>query len=257
LTVFHSDGVDINYHAAGTGKPVVLVHGFASSHRINWINTGWIDQLTRNGRQVIAPDLRGHGDSTKFYSPADYPCRLMGQDIIGLMDRLEIESADMIGYSMGAWISSYLMVRFPERFNAVVLGGIGAVIMEFHQRGEQIARALSTPYPEQITQPFLRALREFSELAGNDLRALTACARGVYSDGPPNFQSAEKPVLVITGEKDDVAGPPEKLAALIPNAQTVIVPACDHLTALTRREYQLEVFKFLDRHPHKKASLTQ
>lgn len=252
MAVFHSGDADIHYFSSGDGRPVMLIHGFASSHKINWGNTGWIDQLTRAGRRVIAPDLRGHGKSTKFYAPMQYHSRLMVGDMIGLMDLLSIESADIIGYSMGAWVSTHFMAAFPDRTGAVVLGGVGARMVDFGLKAEAMAQALRTPYPAQITEPFLRGLRDFAELAGNDLRALSACSRGVYSDGPPAFEQAAGPVLVIAGEKDDVAGPPDALAARMPNALSITVPACDHLTALTRREFKLEAIQFLDRHPHPK-----
>lgn len=193
-------------------------------------------------------DLRGHGKSTKFPSPSDYHPGLMGRDILALMDHLQIEQADLLGYSMGAWISAHLMISSPARFNAVVLGGMGDNLLLFGNRSERIAEALTTPFPESITEPFLKGLRQFSELIGNDARALAACTRGVYSPGMPELERAEKPVLLITGDSDQVAGHPDQLARLIPGAQTIIVPGCDHLTALTRREFKEEVMRFLDRH---------
>jgi pimeloyl-ACP methyl ester carboxylesterase len=73
LRQFSSDGVHIAYIdvppvAHDRGEPILLIHGFASNHRINWVNPRWVETLTRSGRRVIALDNRGHGASQKLYS---------------------------------------------------------------------------------------------------------------------------------------------------------------------------------------------
>ena len=69
---FLSDGVRLGYIDAsptgsGDGAPILLIHGFASSHRINWVNPRWVTTLNEAGRRVIAFDNRGHGASQKLY----------------------------------------------------------------------------------------------------------------------------------------------------------------------------------------------
>ncbi len=77
------NGAEIAYLDQGEGEPIVLVHGFASSKEINWVNPGWVDTLTGAGRRVIALDNRGHGASSKFYDPAAYQMTLMMEDRAG------------------------------------------------------------------------------------------------------------------------------------------------------------------------------
>ena len=77
LRQFSSDGVDIAYIdvppvAQDRAEPILLIHGFASNHRVNWVNPRWVDTLTRDGRRVVALDNRGHGASRKLYAPSDY-----------------------------------------------------------------------------------------------------------------------------------------------------------------------------------------
>jgi pimeloyl-ACP methyl ester carboxylesterase len=55
--------------ASGPGDPVCLVHGFASNHAVNWVNTLWVKALGDAGYRVIALDNRGHGRSDKLYPP--------------------------------------------------------------------------------------------------------------------------------------------------------------------------------------------
>ena len=73
---------------------------------------------------MVALDCRGHGESGKPHDLAAYG-NSMGDDVIRLMDHVGIEKAELFGYSMGGAISMGLMVRYPERFSRVVLGGVG------------------------------------------------------------------------------------------------------------------------------------
>ena len=65
MQTFNSGGVRIAYLDQGEGTPVLLIHGFASSTRYNWLETGWVDFLVRNGFRTISIDNRGHGESEK------------------------------------------------------------------------------------------------------------------------------------------------------------------------------------------------
>ena len=67
---FLHEGVEIAFLDEGQGEPIVLVHGFASNKETNWVTPEWVATLTSVGRRVIALDNRGHGQSTKLYTPA-------------------------------------------------------------------------------------------------------------------------------------------------------------------------------------------
>ena len=87
LTLFaHSpDGVRIAYDSVGEGRPIVLIHGFASSREQNWRSTGWIDRLAAAGFRVVSFDCRGHGKSDKPHQPAAYGEHMI-DDILAVMD---------------------------------------------------------------------------------------------------------------------------------------------------------------------------
>ena len=112
---FDSDGVSLAYidvpAVGGSGDPVLLIHGFASNHAVNWVNTLWVRTLTQAGYRTIALDNRGHGESQKLYDPELYGADLMAQDARRLLDHLEIRKADIMGYSMGARIAAHLADR--------------------------------------------------------------------------------------------------------------------------------------------------
>ena len=77
IQTFDSDGVPIAFIDEGEGAPVLLIHGFASNHRVNWVSTSWVRDLTAAGRRVLAFDNRGHGDSGKPHESAAYSAALM------------------------------------------------------------------------------------------------------------------------------------------------------------------------------------
>src|SRR5690606_1042836 len=122
---FLSDNIEIAYEVHGEGDPVLLIHGFGSSGKVNWIDTGWVATLTEAGYQAITIDNRGHGASRKLYDPQLYFARDMATDAVRLLDHLGIARAPVIGYSMGARIAAFMALGHPERVSAAVWGGIG------------------------------------------------------------------------------------------------------------------------------------
>src|SRR4029077_11341052 len=84
MPVFHHGSVDLAYLDEGQGEPIVLIHGFASSKEVNWVQPGWLATLQGAGRRVIALDNRGHGGSSKLYDPADYHTSKMAADVAAL-----------------------------------------------------------------------------------------------------------------------------------------------------------------------------
>src|SRR5258705_13631788 len=108
---FSNNGVDISYLDEGEGEPVMLVHGFASTKEVNWVQPGWVATLTRAGRRAIALDNRGHGESSKLYDPAGYHTDKMAEDVRALIDHLGLDRVDAMGYSMGARIGAFLAAK--------------------------------------------------------------------------------------------------------------------------------------------------
>jgi pimeloyl-ACP methyl ester carboxylesterase len=242
---FDSDGVQIHFEDRGTGEPVVLVHGFASRAEHNWGMTGWYELLAPKYR-VIAMDCRGHGASGKPHAAADYGGTIMEDDVIRLMDHLGISRAILMGYSMGGRISLGLLVHHPDRFRAVVLGGIGAgAQMNDPQRRGGIVEALLADDPKSIAEETPRLFRQFAELNHNDLKALAACMSAERSLVDPAALRANKlPVLIVVGSKDTLVGSAGPLLDSIANSRLVEVEGRDHLNAPGDKRYQQAVMEF-------------
>ncbi len=217
---FSHGPVELAYLDEGEGEPILLIHGFASSKEVNWVQPAWVSTLTRAGRRVIALDNRGHGQSAKLYDPADYHTERMADDARALLGHLDIERADVMGYSMGARITAFLTQRHPERVRSATLGGLGMHLVDGVGLPESIAEALEAPSLADVTDPQGRTFRAFADQTKSDRRALAACIRGSRQVMSRDEAAAIKPpVLIAIGSKDVIAGSPEQLAAIIPGAQ--------------------------------------
>jgi pimeloyl-ACP methyl ester carboxylesterase len=250
MASFKNGEVEIAYLDEGTGEPIVLVHGFASTKEVNWVNPGWVKRLTGAGRRAIALDNRGHGASSKLYDPADYQMALMADDVRALLDHLRIERADVMGYSMGARITAFLNVNHSARVRSAILGGLGINLVEGRSGdlAHTIVSALEAPTLADVVHPVGRAFRSFAEQTKSDLKALAACMRGPRQIlSRAHVASIRTPTLVAVGTNDDVAGSAQKLADLIPGARALDIPNRDHMLAVGDKVFKAGVLDFLNR----------
>ena len=252
MTSFNHSEVEIAYLDEGAGEPIVLVHGFASTKEVNWVNPGWVTALTGAGRRAIALDNRGHGASTKLYDPAAYQMALMAEDVAALLDHLAIERADVMGYSMGARIAAFLSVNHPERVRSAILGGLGIRLVEGHSDAIAgiIVAALEAPSLADVVDPIGRAFRSFAEQTKSDLKALAACMRRPRETlSRARVAAICAPALVAVGSNDEVAGSAQQLAALIPGARALDIPNRDHMLAVGDKVFKAGVLEFLNQRP--------
>lgn len=242
---FDSDGVRLHYEVNGPapGTPIVAVHGFASDYRLNWVGTRWQETLTNAGFLVIGLDCRGHGQSDKPHDPKAYATGIMAADVVRLLDHLDVARAAYLGYSMGARIGLEVAMVNPERVTRAVLGGIGTAGAIEHS--DAIARAFlaGEPTDDPIAQTFYRFA---SSRPSNDLRALAACIQGLKPNADPaRLARITTPILIVAGDKDNIAlGAPE-LVELVPSARLVTVAGRDHMSAVVARDFKQAALDFL------------
>ena len=188
---FDSNGVKIHYIVEGEGEPVVLVHGFTANIQTQWGLPGIINKLKKD-YQVIALDNRGHGKSDKPHDPKEYGAEMVN-DVTRLMDHLKLEKAHVVGYSMGGFMTNYLLNTHPERLITATLGGAGWSksnddAVRVHRRAGRIARTgkgigplIDRLTPEGQPKPDKQQLEFINQMVmmNNDPKALAACIRGM------------------------------------------------------------------------------
>ncbi len=246
---FDSDGVEIAYETFGAGPPILLIHGFGSSLRINWVDTGWVETLTAAGYSVIALDNRGHGASAKLYDTEAYWPQVMAEDARRLLDRLSVPRAAVIGYSMGARITAFLALAHPERVACAVLGGMGRNLIDGLEDSGDIIAGLRAASLSDVKHPTARQFRIFADHSKSDREALAACM--VTSRAPMPAADVARittPALVAVGEADDMAGDPSLLAALLQDAEAFVIPKRTHMLATGDRAFKQAALAFLERH---------
>jgi pimeloyl-ACP methyl ester carboxylesterase len=248
---FFSGGVRIAYiDEAQAGDPILLMHGFASNHSVNWVFPQWVKTLTGAGRWVIAFDSRGHGQSEKLYRPEEYTIPVMAEDARRLLDHLGIARADVMGYSMGGRIAAVLALSHPERVRSLVIGGMSDKIVSSAGLGPEIAEALEVPSAADVKAEGGKMFRVFAEATRGDLKALAACSRGARLKlSTAELARLDLPVLVAVGTKDDIAGDARRLAALIPGARALLIPDRDHNRSVGDPVFKKGVLAFLESRP--------
>jgi len=200
--------------------PVLLVHGFATSADRTWRDNGWIDLLGDVGRDVIAVDLLGHGNSDKPHEPAAY------EQLESLVAaQLPDEPVDAIGFSLGARTILTIAAEQPERFHRIVATGVGANLLR-NEPSDLIAKAIRGEGDTE--NPASQYFAGLARLPGNDPDALIACMsspRPRLDDG--RLAKITCPVLVVIGDKD-FAGPGDPLVDSLPDARLLTLQGLDH-----------------------------
>jgi 3-oxoadipate enol-lactonase len=233
------------YIDKGTGPVVVLLHGFPLSKEM------WQHQLEAlaAGHRVIAPDLRGHGESPA--PEGAYTMDAMADDVVELLDRLEITQPVVLGgLSMGGYVALSLALRHPERVRGLLLIDTRAAAdtPEAAKLREETARnvlqsgnALSmieTMIPRLFGKTTLekhpgRIEPMLAVMERTSAQGVAGALRGmaVRPDRRGDLGAIAVPTLVMVGQ-DDVISPPSEareIAAALPRAQLEVIPAAGHL----------------------------
>ena len=246
-----SDGLTLAYDdiaPADYERAILLVHGFVSNRNEGWKRTGWYTALERRRFRVIALDQRGHGKSATPHDPAAYGRDKQARDVVELMDHLGVNRVDLFGYSMGARVAAQAALTWPERFSNLILGGVGDKLLNEagRPRSDAVAEAMEAEDPATISEPFLRSFRQFADEQGEDRRALAAFVQAqnpqLDTDG---FATLPMPVLTVAGQRE-TNGDPEVLAQAFGDGRGVVIPGCDHFSAIPHALTKAAVFDFID-----------
>ncbi|MEZ5252814.1 MAG: alpha/beta fold hydrolase [Microthrixaceae bacterium] len=218
---------------------VVLVHGLATNAERTWRETGWIDLLGDFGVDVIAPDTLGHGSAPQPTDPAAYD-----EFESYLLDAFPDEAVHAVGFSLGARTVLALALEHPERFDRIVLAGVGENLFRRDGSSAELADALEAG--DDGSNPMVQHFRQLAESSGQSIEALVAALRRPH---PPlideeRLGTLQVPTLVVLGDTD-FAGPADRLVDAIPNAEFVSLRGVDHFATPKSMGFLDAAFKFL------------
>jgi pimeloyl-ACP methyl ester carboxylesterase len=247
------DGVRIHYQEAGDEKapPLILIHGFISSNLV-W-NEVFLP-LADAGFHVIAPDLPGYGYSDKPRN-AEYTIAAQARAVLGLMDRLKIEKATIVGASYGGAVAAMMAIDCPERVKRLVLVGtvsndepkkkvllrlasvpvLGDVATPLflgsrwvlRKRTEQVYRRLGYPLDEHKL-----AARHHLLATANTHHAMIRTVRRWHANRiARDAHLIRQPTMLVWGEEDTHIPISDafKLRDAIPNSRLIVFRRCGHL----------------------------
>ncbi|MGZ6709138.1 MAG: GNAT family N-acetyltransferase [Solirubrobacteraceae bacterium] len=227
---------------AGAGAAVVLIHGHPFDR------TMWAPQLAALGAgfRVIAPDLRGYGESPA--APA-VTMRELADDVEALLDGLGIEQAAVVGLSMGGLVAMELATANPARWRKLALVATTAEPIDDDERAARHAMADAIAAGGMDPQADAMGPRLFGPGAPDDLRAridrmmrannpvgAVAALRGraARPDYRPGLAALEIPVFVCTGTEDtwSTAAVTQTILDRVPGATVLSLPGVGHLPNL-------------------------
>ena len=251
------DGGRLWYEKDGEGTPVVLVHGGL------WDSRMWDDQFPALAERCLAVryDLRGYGRSdrpTTEYSHSD--------DLAGLMTKLKIKQAAIVGLSMGGAIAIDFALEYPDRVSALVLAAPGLGGYEFsaelEARYAKAEKALEEGDIQKAAELELEIWSPVRSDAGPDLRIKEIAMENAHQVAldpalrrkvkPPAIERLEEitaPTLVISGDRDvpDMDRIAELIVDRVPGALRAVMQGADHAVNMRRpADFTARLLGFLD-----------
>ncbi|QJD84339.1 alpha/beta fold hydrolase [Cohnella herbarum] len=255
-----STGTTLAYVEAGNGRPIVVLHGFCGSHSY-WDEV--LPLLAVHGR-VIAPDLRGHGESTA--GEGVYAMEKLAEDLAALMDELELPQIDLIGHSLGGYIALAFAEKYPERLRTIGLAHSTAY-PDTEQAKENRLKAASAIRQDGIV-PFVDGLvpklftaEHRSNLSeqlgkakaigyGTSVDGAAGCALGMRDrrDRVDVLERLEVPILLLAGELDEVIPPDKRFPVSKDNVTKITLEGVAHMGMMENPQaFAANVGEFLER----------
>jgi pimeloyl-ACP methyl ester carboxylesterase len=255
------NGIKLHYEVHGRGPALLLTHGYSSTSAM-W--NGQIEALSRN-HQLVLWDMRGHGQSDYPSDPAAYSEALTVADMAALLDEIGAESAIVGGLSLGGYMSLAFYRAHPERVRALLIIDTGPGFKKGDARDAWNKRAHETGDRfEREGLAVLQSLsRERSTVSHRDASGLARAARGMLTQRDAgvieSLPGIRVPALVVVGADDTpFLAASDYMAAKIPGARKVIIPAAGHAVNIDQPQAFVEaVLPFLENLPRHSEKLAQ
>jgi len=257
MTFVRIDDIQMAYTDAGMGRPVVLIHGYPFNRSL------WDEQVAAlsSSYRVIAPDLRGFGDTDASSGPATM--NRMADDVARLMDHLGISQAVIGGLSMGGYVALAFYKQFPSRVRALVLADTRAQAdtEEAKQtRVQQAEKALSegmagiadamlpkllTPETVSKRPEIVKRVRDMMLKTKPEGAASALLGMAEREDQTPLLPTITSPTLILVGAEDAITpvADSEKMHNEIAGSRLVVLENAGHVSNLERSEVFYRTFK--------------
>lgn len=251
------NGIELHVVLSGAGLPLLLLHGFTGS-AASW--EALLPQLATRQR-IIAPDLIGHGHSAVPADTTRYTMPHCVADLLALLDVLQIEQVAVLGYSMGGRVALHLAMAAPQRVRALILESASPGPDDPNERAARIQSdaALADSIERDGIAAFVTAWEKLPLFASqstlptavqdhrrkqrlqNRALGLANSLRGMGAAQPEplweHLNSLTIPTLLLVGELDvKYCAIAQRMAAQLPAARLVVVPAAGHTIHLEQPE---------------------
>ncbi|KKB86423.1 oxidoreductase [Devosia limi DSM 17137] len=190
------NGMEIYYETSGEGDPLIVLHGAY----MNIDTMGEIIPMLAQTHQVIAIEFQGHGRTTDIDRPITYPN--LADDVADFMDAIDIEKADVFGYSMGAAAGLQLAIRHPEKVDQLIAASVAYDVSGWQP-------AFTAFIPQMAPEMFVGTPMEddWKKLAANPEGFRALVEKLIALEKEPMAWEAEvktlkTPVLIIAGDAD-------------------------------------------------------
>jgi pimeloyl-ACP methyl ester carboxylesterase len=192
------NGIKVYYEVYGEGNPIVLLHGAFMTIDLNWGQL--IPELSKT-RKVIAIELQGHGHTP--FSDRKLDMATLASDVEGVMDYLKVDSADVVGYSMGGSVAYQLAIQSPKRIRKLVI-----ISSTYKSSGwlPVVANGFKNLKPEFFENTPLKTA--YDAVAPDKtnwtkfLEQMFVFIREPFDMGDSNIAKITSPVLIISGDND-------------------------------------------------------
>ncbi len=261
------NGISLNVDVVGEGSPLLLLHGFTGSIQ-SWTSflTSWV-----KNHQVIMVDIIGHGQSDSPTDPHRYSMDHAVKDLSFVLDHLNVEKADVLGYSMGGRLALGFAVNQPARVNRLLLESSSPGLKTDEERlfrrqqDEALARSIEEGGLEAFIERWenlllFESLKRMPEDINNSIRqqrlqnstvGLANSLRGMGTGAQPSFwdhlHEVNVPNLLLAGELDrkfcNIAG---EMHQKLPSSHLKEIEGAGHIIHVEQRElFDTIVMEFL------------
>ena len=235
-----ANGLKVYYEVYGEGKPIVLLHGAFMTITTNWGQL--IPELSKT-RKVIASEMQGHGHTA--YSDRKLDQSTLASDVEAVMNHLKVDSADVVGYSMGGTIAYQFALQSPKRIKKLVI-----ISSTYKTSGwmPEVNNAFKGLKPEFLSNTPMKTA--YDAVAPDKtkwtkfLEQMIAYANVPFDMGDANIAKITAPVLIIAGDNDGLdkieliktyrllGGDKFADMGAMPKSHLAIVPAQSHVSLM-------------------------